>query len=526
VILSAFYRREMSVDLDLPLETDDTQAASAADFISLEVDSLCYWYDGTRCCVTEPARGMKPFAFPRNFVWFEGVVVRVEAIEFIYHPRNLRNLNVKLCIPSSVQFLTPHSFQYTVTLSTVTFECDSKLFCIRENAFAYCSSLLSICLPRSVEAVGNDCFLECSSLSAVTFEFGSKLSAIGAQVFWHCSSLSSICFPSGLQRLERHALNGTNLSPISVEGGNCCFKVIEHFRVNFEGDSILRYCGNVSCLTIPRGIKQLGCSCFRDSLRVSSVIFESDSTLSFIDDWAFEESSLVSICIPSSTEKLGHACFWACRSLLTVTFEPGCKLSCIESDTFGNCTSLSSICIPSSVDELSYGCFSGCSGLLIVTFESGSHLSDISTSAFASCTSLSSICVPPSVQRLCGHCFSGCSSLSDVTFESDSQLLCIAERAFYQCVSLASICIPSSVEILERDCFCECDHLSTIRFESGSHLSTIGSGSFIASICAPPFVRAALDRYSALLNLIGRGEIVDDVGGDLAVSAWPDSDSE
>jgi hypothetical protein len=63
-------------------------------------------------------------------------------------------------------------------------------------------------------------------------------------------------------------------------------------------------------------------------------------------------SSLRSICIPSSVEKLGKDCFSLCESLSTVTFESGSKLSSIEEFAFAYCSSLSSICIPSSLKTI------------------------------------------------------------------------------------------------------------------------------------------------------------------------------
>jgi hypothetical protein len=49
--------------------------------------------------------------------------------------------------------------------------------------------------------LGKSCFHGCKSLSTVTFECGSKLSSIAESAFPRCSSLSSICCPSSLQTI-------------------------------------------------------------------------------------------------------------------------------------------------------------------------------------------------------------------------------------------------------------------------------------------------------------------------------------
>jgi hypothetical protein len=125
---------------------------------------------------------------------------------------------------------------------------------------------------------------------------------------------------------------------------------------------------------------------------------------------------LLAICIPSSVEKICESCFNGCKSLSTITFESGSKLSCIENDAFCNCSSLSSIGIPSSVEQICRECFNGCYSLSTITFESDSKLSCIERSAFCNCLSLSSICIPSSLEKICQGCFYGCNSLSTIRF--------------------------------------------------------------------------------------------------------------
>jgi hypothetical protein len=59
-----------------------------------------------------------------------------------------------------------------------------------------------------VEKICESCFYECKSLSTITFECNSKLSCIERSAFRHCSSLSTIYAPASLQPIlgEYHRL--------------------------------------------------------------------------------------------------------------------------------------------------------------------------------------------------------------------------------------------------------------------------------------------------------------------------------
>jgi hypothetical protein len=281
---------------------------------------------------------------------------------------------------------------------------------------------------------------------------------IGNGAFADCSSLMSICIPASVERLEG------GVATWGQHGG-----------------------------------------CFGGCRRLGTVIFESGSRLRVIGNRAFHDcSSLRSICIPASVEKLDGdqnlygdgGCFAGCSRLGTVTFESGSTLFVIENYAFHNCSSLTSICIPASVarlggDQVLLGeghCFEECSSLSTVTFEAGSRLGALGSCTFSGCSSLTSICIPAGVVGLMWNCFRGCGRLSSVTFESGSMLSVIWNGAFQDCSALSSICLPASVETLENNCFRGCRSLSTVTFEAGSRLSVIECNAFreCISLCEVP----------------------------------------
>jgi hypothetical protein len=124
--------------------------------------------------------------------------------------------------------------------ATITFEPRSKVLCIGAYTLRGCGQLSSICIPSSVEELCGNCCCQCISLCTVacTFEAASRLSYIEGHAFHGCSALSSICIQPLLAELDPFAFVGTNLWDITVGSGNYFFKVIEHFLMDIQCESL------------------------------------------------------------------------------------------------------------------------------------------------------------------------------------------------------------------------------------------------------------------------------------------------
>jgi hypothetical protein len=132
------------------------------------------------------------------------------------------------------------------------------------------------------------------------------------------------------------------------------------------------------------------------------------------------------VTIPESVMALTKASFQNPFFVEAIRFEPGSKLSRLESETFGFCTSLKWLCIPRSVTFIDSFCFTAANrvgGIPVccITFEAGSRLKEIAPRAFTECRCLESICLPASVERLTGEAFlhSGL-TVSMLRMEADS----------------------------------------------------------------------------------------------------------
>jgi hypothetical protein len=120
---------------------------------------------------------------------------------------------------------------------------------------------------------------------------------------------------------------------------------------------------------------------------------------------AFQHTSLQTIAIPASVEKMGWNVFAGAENLKQVTFETGSHLKSIEFAAFSGATALETIDIPPSVTTIGPAAFSGA-------------------------TALETINIPPSVTNIDERAFSGATNLKQVTFLPGSNISLIEESVF------------------------------------------------------------------------------------------------
>jgi hypothetical protein len=145
----------------------------------------------------------------------------------------------KIEIPSHVQVLGDHCFQFCASLCDVIFEPNSQLREIRKEAFYHCG-ISEIEIPASVEFLGKECFCCCFSLLSVIFlpeshvreirsrvfsyslisaiEIPPAIEILGEGCFSRCDSLANVTFPpnSRLKVIGYEAFMDTKVSRIEI----------------------------------------------------------------------------------------------------------------------------------------------------------------------------------------------------------------------------------------------------------------------------------------------------------------------
>ena len=140
------------------------------------------------------------------------------------------------------------------SLSSIDFGANSKLETIGNDAFGN-ASLTSISIPSSVKTIGRDAFSNCTNLENLTFDENSQLESIGQNAFWRNTSLTSISLPSSLQTIGEGAFLNSALESISF-GTDSELKSI--------GKSAFAGARNLKNIVIPASVETIGDLAFYD----------------------------------------------------------------------------------------------------------------------------------------------------------------------------------------------------------------------------------------------------------------------
>ena len=151
----------------------------------------------------------------------------------------------------------------------------TNLITIGDNAFYYCSSLISIIIPNGVTSIGNLTFENCTGLTSITIP--NSVTSIGSGAFENCTGLTSITIPNSVTSIEKSAFyNCTGLTSVTIPNSVTSIKY-----------QTFRYCEGLTSITIPNSVTSIEGNTFYKCTRLTSVTIGNGVTS--IGDWAFWE---------------------------------------------------------------------------------------------------------------------------------------------------------------------------------------------------------------------------------------------
>ena len=367
---------------------------------------------------------------------------------------NCNILTGNITIPAGVTSIESYTFAGCTSLTSVTLP--STVTSIGYGAFQSCSGLTSITIPASVTSIDYGAFQSCSGLTSITIP--ASVTSIGNSAFWNCTGLTSITvdennlhYASQDGILYNKAKTEIILIPAGISGS-----VTIPAGVTEIGSGAFQSCSGLTSITIPASVTTIGSYAFYmgydGNSRLTTVTFAEDSQLRSIGEAAFQYcTNLTSITIPVSVTEIGNQAFYNCTGLTSVTIPTDSQLQSIGNQAFAICTGLASITIPASVKTIGVSAFND-SSLTSVTFTANSQLTTIGAGAFYGCR-FTSITIPASVTSIGSSAFFVCGDLTSVTILTNSQLQSIGSEAFYGCYGLVSIDIPASVTSIGDSAF-------------------------------------------------------------------------
>jgi len=279
---------------------------------------------------------------------------------------NLTNIlvaeeNPTYCSQDGILFTKDLSalIQYPAGKPDSSYTIPSTVTSIGDEAFSGCANLGQIIIPDSVASIGKRAFANCYRLTNVALGHG--FTSISDGMFMECMSLAQIILPDSIASIGDDAFNGCGglgqiIIPDSVTSiGKEAFhrkfcprlpQIIIPDSVISIGKMAFAQCGNLTNILVaeenPAYCSQDGVLFTKD---LSVLIrypaakpgssYTVPSTVTSIDDGAFDACRMTQIIIPDSVASIGKEAFAACGCLTNVVLGHG-----ITSIGDGNCPRL------------------------------------------------------------------------------------------------------------------------------------------------------------------------------------------
>lgn len=245
--------------------------------------------------------------------------------------------------------------------------------------------------------------------------------------------------------------------------------------------AVTGYDGDAATLNIPAVINGaqvtgIGDAAFAENTSLVSVVLPSG--IESVGDYAFINcTALSSLAIGKKLYSVGSSAFVGTPWLAALTDDfvvigdgvlikyqgSGAAVTVPEgikhiSDAFSMNSDIVSIDLPDSLLTIGVSAFSFCSELRIVRF--GSNLRSIGNASFDSCEKLTSLNFPDSLESIGSYAFRDCFFISDINF--GASLRRIGEYAFSGDMRIKVITLPATTEVIESYAFRDCYSLSLV----------------------------------------------------------------
>lgn len=287
------------------------------------------------------------------------------------------------------------------------------------------------------------------------------------------------------------SLNGQNYSMSTVEGRTYgmftdtnCDRIILFDNIT-ELEQYAFYNSKIKHIDIPTSVTKIGIQVFTKCDNLKSIILPEGITEL---NRSFEGSHIEYVSIPKTITRSNEA-FKDCSTLKQIKINEGAVLD----GAFVNCIGLESVEIPKNVSI--NGAFNGCTSLKTVEMSEGiKSLRE----TFIGCSKLESIHIPSTITYM-NKAFKECVNLKVVNIPSGVTDL---DYAFEGCTALTSIDIPSTIKTMDY-AFKKCTSLNNVTIAEGvKDLSyAFTNCTSLKTIFLPKYVEKLSSTFSGCTSL-------------------------
>ncbi|MBR3946641.1 MAG: leucine-rich repeat domain-containing protein [Bacteroidales bacterium] len=327
----------------------------------------------------------------------------------------------------------PESVEYNDIVYSVT--------AIGDTAFFHESSITSITVPNTVTSVGERAFYDCRGIRGLVYN---------DNILMYVPYLSSsvISVPEGIKTIHRDAF-------------------IDHY--------------NLSTLTIPSSVTDIGSYSFRNCTNLSTVNFNAidcNATSAFVS-----LESLTTLNFASNVTRISDSICFFCSNLVDLVLPD--SLTYIGKCAFLNCVLPSTITIPENVTYIGEGAFHQCTGLSTLYFNATNCTSDLiegsSSATIFGGSSLSTVIIGENVTRIPNSFLWACQNVQSLTIPESTTI--IGNKAFLAS-GLTEITIPENVTEIGGGAFWSCTNLTTVNYNAINCTSAGSSSQYIFKDCS------------------------------------------
>src|SRR5574344_609399 len=253
-----------------------------------------------------------------------------------------------IIIPASVTSIGVSAFYYCAGLKSIDLSAANGLQTIGASAFAGCSaatfkttkgSPATAVKYNALTSIGNQAFYNCTGLTTFDISGATNITSIETYSFYGCSGLTSVTIPVSVTSIGYEAFyNCTGLTSIDLSAATGLQTIGEQSFYNCSNAIFITAKGSPATAIKYDALTSIGNEAFYGCSGLNDFDMSGATNLTSIGRYAFYNSGLTSVIIPTSVTSIGTYAFNGCSKLTAIDLSNANSLQTIGASAFYNCS--------------------------------------------------------------------------------------------------------------------------------------------------------------------------------------------